>query len=111
MHMLWFVSELFDLFNPRSVRVRPQLEGGISHFSGNGPTSYMTSLWQDQTSFIASGVPIPAPLGSPAGPNLKHKQFIILSTLVVTSRGSRKRKSVMVCLPTNGSVVLLSFLP
>ncbi|KAF5818249.1 hypothetical protein HanXRQr2_Chr02g0062831 [Helianthus annuus] len=30
----------------------------------------MTSLWHDHTSFIASGVPIPAPLGSPAGPNL-----------------------------------------
>lgn len=32
----------------------------------------MISLWEDQTSFIASGVPIPAPLGSPDGPNLSY---------------------------------------
>lgn len=35
----------------------------------HGPKSWMTSLWQLHTSRIASGVPIPAPRGSPAGPN------------------------------------------
>lgn len=53
------------------VAVVPQVDAGVFHPSGTGPTSYMTSLWQDHTSFIASGVPIPAPLGSPAGPNLQ----------------------------------------
>ena len=38
-----------------------------------GPTSWITSRWQDQTSLIASGVPMPAALGSPAGPNLWSK--------------------------------------
>uniref|UniRef100_A0A0A9CU93 Uncharacterized protein n=1 Tax=Arundo donax TaxID=35708 RepID=A0A0A9CU93_ARUDO len=42
---------------------------GSAQFLGRGPMSYMISLWQDQTSLMASGVPIPAPLGSPAGPN------------------------------------------
>jgi hypothetical protein len=37
--------------------------------TGPGPKSLMTSLWHDHTSLIASGVPIPAPRGSPAGPN------------------------------------------
>lgn len=45
--------------------------GGTSQFCGKGPISCIISLWQDQTSLIASGVPIPAPLGSPAGPNLQ----------------------------------------
>ena len=43
---------------------------GSAQSLGTGPISYMISLWQDQTSLMASGVPIPAPLGSPAGPNL-----------------------------------------
>jgi len=34
-----------------------------------GPTSLITSLCEDQTLKIASGLPIPAPLGSPQGPN------------------------------------------
>lgn len=54
------------------MSVTSQVDGGISQFLGMGPISYIISLWQDQTSFIASGVPIPAPLGSPAGPNLSH---------------------------------------
>lgn len=37
--------------------------------SGSGPQSVMTSLWHDHTSLMASGVPMPAPRGSPAGPN------------------------------------------
>lgn len=51
-----------------------QVDGGIVQCEGNGPLSYMISLWQDHTSLIASGVPIPAPLGSPAGPNLNKKR-------------------------------------
>lgn len=36
---------------------------------GMGPKSWMISLWHDHTMRMASGVPMPAPLGSPAGPN------------------------------------------
>ena len=36
---------------------------------GMGPTSVMISRWHDQTRRIASGVPMPAARGSPAGPN------------------------------------------
>lgn len=36
---------------------------------GTGPTSWMISRWQDQTRRMASGVPMPAARGSPAGPN------------------------------------------
>lgn len=58
------IAALFLLLNGT-----PHEEGGISQCLGKGPKSYIISLWQDQTSFIASGVPIPAPRGSPAGPN------------------------------------------
>ncbi len=37
--------------------------------AGTGPTSEMISRWHDHTSRMASGVPMPAPRGSPAGPN------------------------------------------
>ncbi len=37
--------------------------------AGTGPTSVMISRWQDQTRRMASGVPMPAERGSPAGPN------------------------------------------
>mmetsp|Transcript_35616 Transcript_35616/g.79173 ORF Transcript_35616/g.79173 Transcript_35616/m.79173 type:complete len:216 (-) Transcript_35616:1090-1737(-) len=37
--------------------------------AGTGPKSWIISRWQDHTRRMASGVPIPAPLGSPAGPN------------------------------------------
>jgi len=36
---------------------------------GQGPKSWMISLWQLHTSLMASGVPMPAARGSPAGPN------------------------------------------
>jgi hypothetical protein len=36
---------------------------------GTGPTSLMISRWQLHTRRMASGVPMPAPRGSPAGPN------------------------------------------
>ncbi len=38
---------------------------------GQGHLAY---LWQDHTSWMASRVPIPAPRGSPAGPNLPMKK-------------------------------------
>ena len=37
--------------------------------SGTGPTSLMISRWHDHTRRMASGVPMPAARGSPAGPN------------------------------------------
>jgi hypothetical protein len=42
---------------------------GMVHPSLIGPISVTISLWCDHTSLIDSAVPIPAPLGSPAGPN------------------------------------------
>ena len=36
---------------------------------GIGPISLTISLWQVHTNLMASGEPIPAPLGSPPGPN------------------------------------------
>lgn len=67
-------SLLFPFYSPWNGMVSPRLpnqvaEGSAQHL-GTGPMSYMISLWQDQTSLMASGVPIPAPRGSPAGPNL-----------------------------------------
>lgn len=59
-----------------------QVADGIFQCEGNGPISYMISLWQDHTSLMASGVPIPAPLGSPAGPNLYIYQNIFLATII-----------------------------
>jgi hypothetical protein len=53
-----------------SPRLANQVAEGSAQLLGTGPMSYMISLWQDQTSLMASGVPIPAPRGSPAGPNL-----------------------------------------
>ena len=43
---------------------------GVTQASDTGPTSRMTSRWLDQTSWMASRVPIPAPRGSLDGPNL-----------------------------------------
>ena len=43
---------------------------GVAQPCGRGPTSEMISRWLDHTSLMASGVPMPAPLGSPHGPNL-----------------------------------------
>ena len=42
--------------------------GPSTHDDGT-KESWMISLWQDHTICIASGDPIPHPLGSPAGPN------------------------------------------
>ena len=53
-----------------SPRLANQVAEGSAQLLGTGPMSYMISLWQDQTSLMASGVPMPAPRGSPAGPNL-----------------------------------------
>ena len=43
--------------------------GGTVYGCVRGPTSEMISRWQDQTMRMASGVPMPAARGSPAGPN------------------------------------------
>ena len=37
-------------------------------------SSWTISRWQDQTILMASGVPMPAPRGSPAGPNHCEKE-------------------------------------
>jgi len=46
-----------------------QVGSGCVHPFFTGPWSVIISLWHDQTNKIASGLPIPAPLGSPHGPN------------------------------------------
>jgi len=68
-------SLLFPFYSPWwngmvSPRLANQVAEGSAQLLGTGPMSYMISLWQDQTSLMASGVPMPAPRGSPAGPNL-----------------------------------------
>ena len=46
-----------------------QLGLGIFQSYEIGPTSWITSRWCDHVNWIAYGVPMPAPRGSPEGPN------------------------------------------
>lgn len=58
--------------NPQSSAMQPRRPPQVvamAAFDGTGPTSAMISRWQDQTRRMASGVPMPAARGSPAGPN------------------------------------------
>ena len=51
------------------------VRAGVDQPGGVGPSSKMISRWQDHTKRMASRVPIPAPRGSPAGPNLKLNEL------------------------------------
>ena len=71
-HNHWFRkhSPLCKKTAQRQLHVVLSWDSGISSFGkANPPKSWTTSRWHDQTCRIASGVPIPAPRGSPAGPN------------------------------------------
>jgi|MDSY01.2.fsa_nt_gb hypothetical protein len=67
-----FASRFFD-FSRSCSRIVDQDALGVRQSSATVPWSAMTSRWQDHTSWIACGVPMPAPRGSPAGPNPMHE--------------------------------------
>jgi hypothetical protein len=58
-----------DWFLNFKLNISNQEGGGIVQLSFTGPTSVIISLWWLQVNFIPYGVPIPAPRGSPLGPN------------------------------------------